>query len=47
MLNVLYFFEKKNVANFIITSSEKVNHNLSKWFRGIVIMPVVFWIQSR
>ena len=41
MLNVLYIFEN----NFIITSSEDVN--LSKLFRGINIMPVVFWIQSR
>ena len=28
-------------------SSENVNHNLSKWFNGINIMPVMFWNQSR
>ena len=37
----------KKYRNSIITSSENVNHNLSKWFRGINIMPLVFWIQSR
>ena len=31
----------------MITSSENVNHYLSKWFCGISIMPMVFWIQSR
>ena len=46
MLNVLYIYGKK-YCNFIITSSENVNHNLSKWFRGINITSVVFWIQSR
>ena len=40
-------FLKKKYWNFIITSSENVNHNLSKWFPGINIMPMVFWIQSR
>ena len=43
---VCKIFEKKYL-NFIITSSENVNHNLSKWFRDINIMPMVFWSQSR
>ena len=30
-------FLKKKYCNFIITSSENVNHNLSKWFPGINI----------
>ena len=30
-----------------MTSTENVNHNLSKWFRGIKIMSMVFWIKSR
>ena len=29
----------------MIGSSENINHNLSKWFRGINIMSMVFWIQ--
>ena len=45
MLNVLSIFEKK-YWNFIITSSEYVNHNLSKWFRGINIMPIVYLSQT-
>ena len=48
VLNVDFFliFEKKNRI-FMITSSENVYHNLSKWFFGINIMPMVFWSQSR
>ena len=34
-------------SNFIIVSSKNVNHNLSRWFCGINIMPAVFWSQSR
>ena len=33
------YFEKK-YYNFMIISSESVNHNLSKWLYGINIMPV-------
>ena len=40
-------FLKKKKLNFTLSSSENVNHNLSKWFRGIKIMFMVFWIQSR
>ena len=47
MLNVFVNFWKKKYWNFTITSSENVNHNLSKWFPGIIIMSMVFWIQSR
>ena len=37
----------KNYCNLIITSSQNVNHNLSKLLCGINIMPMVFWSESR
>ena len=47
MMNDLYIFGKKEYFFFFITSSENLNHNLSKWLRGINIMSMVFCIQFR
>ena len=41
-----FFFVQISLKSFIITSSESVNANLSKWFCSITIIPVVFWSQS-
>ena len=43
---VLLIFEKK-YWNFIITSSENVNHILYKFSCDINKMPMIFWSQSR